>query len=95
MGTSLNDRVRERASTIRDAEGRLSGRDVEHWLKAERELEEPVDGPMAEATGESVGSLDHEEETPPIETDARPDEEPEPWLEQARWLSLPRYDLLT
>ena len=44
-----NDRVRERAFEIWDAEGRPADRSVENWLQAEREVgSDPVDGPVGQ-----------------------------------------------
>lgn len=44
-----DDRVRQRAYAIWDAEGRPADRATEHWLQAEREVgPDPVDGPVAE-----------------------------------------------
>jgi hypothetical protein len=46
MERTTEDRVRGRAHSIWEAEGRPEGRDRDHWLQAERELSEPVDGPV-------------------------------------------------
>lgn len=64
MEREIEDRVRERAFELWETEGRPEGRDVEHWLDAERELgEEAINGPM--------GMEDDE----PVETAPEPDKE--------------------
>lgn len=52
--SSREDRIRDRAFAIWDAEGRPVERDVEHWLQAERELDaDPVDGPVTAGEGDA------------------------------------------
>lgn len=56
MTTPRDDRIRERAHAIWDAEGRPAGRATEHWLQAERELAaDPVDGPVTDDRGRRAG----------------------------------------
>ena len=38
MATDLIQRIRERSYQIWEQEGRPEGRDLDHWLQAEREL---------------------------------------------------------
>ena len=51
-------------------------------LKAERALEEPVEGPVVAGPEAAMDTLDPEEAAPPV--DARPDAGPEPRLEPSR-----------
>jgi len=52
MSKDAEDRVRGRAFSIWEVEGRPEGRDVENWLQAERELADtPIDGPMPDDRG--------------------------------------------
>ena len=41
------EQIRQRAYAIWEEEGRPSGRDIEHWLKAEREVTASNPGPAS------------------------------------------------
>ncbi|MGE0373644.1 MAG: DUF2934 domain-containing protein [Gammaproteobacteria bacterium] len=49
--TGKNQRTRERAYQIWEREGRPAGREIEHWLQAEQELNE---SPNADSYGEEL-----------------------------------------
>ena len=49
-----NDAVRERAYRIWEAEGRPYGRDLAHWLQAEREIATPTEPAMAETANSAL-----------------------------------------
>ena len=55
-----NDELRGRAYAIWETEGRPEGRDLDHWLQAEREsagvVPPPEDGPVPEADAAVSGA---------------------------------------
>jgi len=52
---SLEERIRQRAYEIREREGRPHGQDFEHWLRANRELEDQPDDNLTQVGGIQSG----------------------------------------
>ena len=50
-----SDEIAERAYQIFEREGRMDGRDMEHWLQAERELRMEREKRKGQSAGESRG----------------------------------------
>jgi hypothetical protein len=53
MNTAIEDRIRNRAYELWEAEGRPEGREVDHWLRAAQEVSGEVAGESS-AVGTSV-----------------------------------------
>jgi len=47
MSANIYDRIRERAYSLWERDGRPHGRQMDHWLQAERELAETAKRPQA------------------------------------------------
>ena len=45
--TDIYERIRQRAYSLWERDGRPHGRQIDHWLQAERELAEPARRPKA------------------------------------------------
>jgi hypothetical protein len=58
MNTHNQDRIRDRAYALWEADGRPDGRDGEHWTRAEREL--------SEEAGLDLSEEDSEVKRPPL-----------------------------
>jgi hypothetical protein len=50
MNTAIEDRIRNRAYELWEAEGRPEGREVDHWLRAAQEVSGEVTGEVAAET---------------------------------------------
>jgi hypothetical protein len=64
MNTPTSEEISERARAIWKDEGCPEGRDVEHWLRAERELQKRAE--PAETPSETAGTIEAREATPPV-----------------------------
>jgi DUF2934 family protein len=55
MNTAIEDRIRNRAYELWEAEGRPEGREVDHWLRAAQEVSGEVAGESSAETS-AVGT---------------------------------------